>query len=172
MSEYNNKKIPIITAISYEELSKLIKEHKVYLNNEKLLFGKSSRDLSDFIKAKLHSDGYIVGIHGRTNKNTFELMEKLKGTPDGMTMIEAEINVSNVIKFKANTLAEVIDAIRFNKDKELIIQLAEEALARSETSKGITVICAPFIELDNKVKISSKNNLQFEGDSITFVKIE
>ena len=161
-----------MTVIEYEQLAVLVQKGRVSLNNESLYFGENSEHLASFLEEKLGSHGYIVGIHARLNKNTVNILERLRGNLDATAVIEAQVDLNNALRFTINSVRSVVDAISYGLDKDTVHELAELALEQSTEEKGIELICAPFIDTKGKVRVTSKTEyLEFDSDAITFIKL-
>ncbi len=162
----------VVTTLSYDQLATLIKEKKVSLNNEYLLFGEHYEAIQHYIEERLGGPGYVMAIRGRINPVSVRLLSQLdKGLRGNKVIIEAPVSQDDLLVFDVEGLDKAVEIINYGLPDELV----EEALDEAQTTvsdNSVQVVCAPYLHKTGNVRITSLNRDIDVGDAdITFVKL-
>lgn len=162
----------VITTISYEKLSELLKNQKVTLNNERLIVGRDYKVIRDYLEEVLGTSGYVIALKGKINPTSVSLLSKLdRGLKSDKVIIEASLNPREAITYNVQDFTKIGEFLNYGLDSDTVIDYMEEA-KNNVTDSSIQVVCFPCLEKAGKLRISSlSNELEFESDDITVVKM-
>lgn len=165
----------LVTTLSFEDLGTLIRDKRVSVNNSELLIGYDAKTFSDYFTSRLGSKGYVVGISGRINKDTAAVFSRMDSEfiRGNKVIIEANIP-GDVLRFKAESIRNVAEALVLGFSEESIFaDLDAMQVSNTEDPLSVEVLCAPYISLGDKVRVSwlQHDEINFDVDGITFVKL-
>ena len=165
----------IVTTLSYDELSRLIRDKKISLNNADLLFGYTTDGINKYFSERIGNTGYVVGLRGRINPTTAQVFAQLdKAVKSGdRVILEAEINEDDMISFTVDGINAAAEALAYGlPDEDIYNQLDHSQLSGQPGEDKIQVICIPHIKLENKLRVTSlREEIAFNLKGITFVKL-
>lgn len=163
----------IVTTLSYDQLGRFIKEKQLSLNNEALLFGCNYDSIKNYMVSRLGSEGYVIGIKGRINKSSVELLTKLDPClVDNRVVLEVNIPEDELLVFNLSTFIEAQEMLTFGLPDEVIYDHFDGALGGTP-NESVQVICAPYIRNIKGVRITSLSRGVVVPDvNITSVKLK
>lgn len=164
----------IVTTMSLDELSSLIRDKHVSLNNSHLLFGTDSGLVSKYFKDRIGSDGYVLGLRGRLNKTTAHLFANMdtKVNDGRKVILEAEVDEDDLIRLDVSGVSTAAEALEYGLEADDVIAQLDEAQVNAPGSSGVEVLCVPTIKANGKLRVTSlTDNLEFNVEGIAFVKI-
>lgn len=162
----------VVTTLSYDQLATLIKDRKVSLNNDTLLFGEHYSTIQRYIKERLGGKGYVMAIRGRINPASVGLLSKLDpGLKGNKVIIEAPVDQDDLLTFDVAGLDKAVEIINYGLPEELVEEALDEAQA-AVSENSVQVVCAPYLHKTRNVRITSLNRDIDVGDAdITFVRL-
>lgn len=166
----------IVTTLSFDQLSHLIKDKQVSLDNGNLLFGQQTDIVDEYFRERIGYDGYVVGLCGRLNKTTASLFAKMDaGVKSGSRLVlEAEIDKDDVMRFKVEGVNAAAAALSYGLSGEDIYQQLDEAQQYpGDASAPVEILCVPFIKANGKIRVTSMadDTVTFNVEGVTFVKM-
>lgn len=145
----------VVTTLSYEQLAELIKNKRVALNNEDLLFGEQVDTVRHYIEERLGGTGYVVAIRGRINPASANFLSKLdRGLEGERLILEAPVKQEDLLVFDVGKLAKVSEFISYGFPPEYIEEALDEAQA-DVNDNTVQAICIPYIKKEGNLRITS-----------------
>lgn len=162
----------IVTTLSYDQLSVLIKEKKVSLDNENLILGACYEEIQAYVKERLGGTGFVMAIRGRINPVSVRLLAALdKGLRGNKVIIEAPVDDDDMLTFDVTGLDKAVEIINYGLSKELVEEALDEA-QESLQEGAVLVACTPCIRKCSNIRITSLNRVvDIDDADITFVKL-
>lgn len=162
----------VVTTLSYDQLSQLIRDNRVSINNEDLFIGGHFSAIQSYIAEHLGSDNYVMAICGRINPTSVSLFNKLdRDLAGNKVIIEAQVSRDDMIAFDVKGLDKVVEIINYGLPDSMVTEALDEART-TPSDDGVQIICTPYISKDANVRITSLNReIDVGGAGITFVKL-
>lgn len=167
----------IVTTIALDQLSHLIKDKTVTLDNSNLIFGRSYDGVAKYLEEITGTGGYVLGIRGKINNNSAALLSKLdKGLSVNKLLIEANVDDNDVIAFDVSRLEEAVDILSYGLPLETLYEHLDNSIIevnKGQKTKGVQVICVPSLNVGSDIKVTSLNSkLSIDAESITVVNLK
>ena len=163
----------IVTTLSYEELSRLIRDGKVSLDNSSLFFGYEVDAVDEYFRSRIGNNGYVVGLRGRLNKLTVDLFAQLNQAiqDSEFVILEAQVDEADLIRYRVSGVSDAAAALSYGFRIEEVYEQLDSAQTTDEQS-GLEVLCIPHIRNDGKIRITSLyEDITFNFAGISFVKL-
>ena len=163
----------IITTMSYDDLTTLIRDGEVMLNNSSILFGYNVSSLDTYFSERVGSDGYAIGFLGRLTEDTAKVLEKLDNDllDSERVMIEVQFNRDDCVMYDPAGIDNVATALNIGLSEEEIYEQLDLSVDKFPRKGRINIICLPHIKRVGKIKVSSlMDELDFTVDDISFVR--
>lgn len=166
----------VVTTLSYPQLASLIKNARVTLNNEDLLFGEKVDTVEKYIEERLGSAGFVVGISGRINPASASFLSSLdEGLAGERLILEASVNPDDMLVFDVARLGIVSEFISHGFPDEYIEEALDEAVS-SVSNESLQAVCVPYIKKEGNLRITSPvpgrgDEINVSQANITFVKL-
>lgn len=162
----------VVTTLSYGQLGTLIRENRVSLNNENLVFGNHYEPIEKYIQERLGGQGYVMAIRGRINPTSVQLLSTLDhGLQGDKVIIEAPVSQDDLLVFDVEGLDRAMDIINYGLPEEFVTEALDEA-REHVTDGAIQIVCTPHISKSKSVRITSLNrDIDVSDAGITFVKL-
>ncbi len=162
----------ILTTLSLEELSILLKNKKMSTNNVNLIIPNTidSSQFVEYIKDKLGYDGFVLCIVGEISE---ENIRKLYGLDPELSTnkiaMEIAIKESDALYFDSEELIAAIECIDLGLDPDDIIEQLDLAVKKGSTASE-QIVCIPFINEPQAEKITALTQ-EIKIDNLKFVYI-
>ena len=160
----------ILTTLSLDELSSLLKNKKLSTNNVNLFFGAEGNIISDYLKQRLGYNGFVLGIVGQISNDT---IAKLTGLDpelkNSRVALEIKIPENEALFMNAEDLFEIADFIDLGLADEDIVEQIDTAIRNGGTTKN-SIVCIPYIPSDKAERLTSLTQ-DVQIDNIAFVKL-
>lgn len=164
----------LITTLSTGQLAELVRDKRISLNNEDLLFGEPADVVRNYIEEHLGGTGYVMAIRGRINPASADFLSKLdKGLSGERFILEAKVNSDDLLVFDMGKLVKVADFIAHGFPDEYIEEALDEA-QDDVSPQRLQAVCLPYIRKEGNIRITSLNphlNIDVSQADITFVKL-
>lgn len=163
----------IVTTMSYDKLGALIRDRKVSLDNADLLFGYNTDAINKYFKDKIGYDGYVVGIRGRLNPYTAEMLESLDNTVrrGDYVLLEAEIDADDALCYSADGVTKAAEALFYGLPEDDVCGQLDSAEKPVDAVDAVEFLCVPYIKSNGKLVVTSlTEELSFDLEGIKFVK--
>lgn len=164
----------LVTTLSTAQLADLVRNKRVSLNNEDLLFGEPIDAVRNYIEERLGGTGYVMAIRGRINPASAGFLSKLdKGLAGERFILETKVDPDDLLVFDMGKLVKVAEFIAHGFPDEYITEAMDEAQEAADPSK-LQAVCLPYIRKEGSIKITSLNpqlNIDVSQADITFVKL-
>ena len=164
----------VITSMSYDELGTLIREKRVTLNNAELLFGDQDDDVDEYMRECVGYKGYTLGIRGRLNPVTAEVMSAVDSRvlSRGTVILEAQVPDEEVIQFNLEELGNLKLLLDYGFDKDSLWEQLDLARETQSPDGSVEILCVPFISIKWRIRVTALvDNLEFSTQDIEFVKV-
>lgn len=163
----------LITTLSYDEFGAFVKNSQVTLNNADLILGQNSEVIGKYIRDRLGSRGYVMGLRGRINKDSAEILSGLDSGLEGdRFIIEVDVDDDDVLSFDVAGLEEAVQIMEYGLPDEMVYAQLDSSLLEKPATDRVTVLCAPQIRKGKEVRITSlSRNAIVNIEGITFVKL-
>ena len=160
----------VLTTLSLDDLSCLIKNKKISTNNVDLIFGAEDTLVSDYLKQRLGYNGFVLGIIGQISNATMEKLVNLDPElKNKKVALEIQIPENDALFMSVEDLVEVADFIDLGLDKDDIIEQIDTAIQNGATATN-KIVCIPYIPSDKAERITSLTQ-DIHIDNIAFVKL-
>ncbi len=161
----------VVTTLDYDQLTTLLKEKRVSLDNETLLFGRPYEAIQKYIEDRLGGKGYVVAIRGEINPKYVKMLKALDpGLKGERLILEAEIRQDDMLTLDAASLQKAVEIINYGLPDDIVEETLDEAVERGPEAK-LQIIVAPNIQNNGSIRITSLGReIYFEGHEITVVK--
>lgn len=164
----------LVTTLSTGQLSDLVKNKRVSLNNEDLLFGKPTESVRKYIEERLGGSGYVVAIRGRINPASADFLSKLdRGLKGDKFILETQVDPDDLLVFDMGKLVQVAEFIAHGFPDEYVEEALDEA-QQAASDGSLQAVCLPYIRKEGNIKITSLDprvNIDVSQADITFVKL-
>ena len=118
----------IVTTLTYDQFGELIRNKRVRLDNENLVFGQNYEAVHQYIVEHLGTPGYVIGIKGRINKYSAELLSILDGGLFGNKIIlETDVNEDDMLIFSVDKLSVALDILQYGLPDESVYNQLERS---------------------------------------------
>lgn len=164
----------LVTTLSVDELSALIRDKQVSLDNGSLLFGQKTDIIDSYFKERIGYKGYVVGLRGRLNKTTANLFAELdRRVKSGESLIlEAEIDEDDVTRYAVAGVNAAATALTYGLEQGDIYQQLDAAQRFGSPDGSVEILCVPFVKANGKVRVTSLvDDVTFNVEGVTFVKM-
>lgn len=163
----------IVTTLSYDQLATLIRDKKVSIDNANLIFGQFSTSVNKYLADKMGTPGYVIGIRGRINANSVNLLAQMDpGLKGNKVVLEAQVSEDQTLSFSVNGLAEAAEILTYGLPDEDLFDQLDSSVVPSGTSPGVEVVCTSTIQNVGSIRITSLNReISVDAEGITFVKL-
>lgn len=164
----------LVTTLSYDQLGALIKNRSVSLNNDNLIFGQSTDVVGSYLRDRFGSAGFVVGIRGRINERSAQLLAQLdRGLEGNKIILEAPVSEDDMVAFNVKGLEEAAELIAHGIPAEMVYDQLDSSITSASDTTGIQVICVPEIERTANIRITSLNReIAVDAEGITFVRLK
>ena len=143
----------VLTTLSLDDLSCLIKNKKISTNNVDLIFGAEDTLVSDYLKQRLGYNGFVLGIIGQISNATMEKLVSLDPElKNKKVALEIQIPENDALFMSVEDLVEVADFIDLGLDKDDIIEQIDTAIQNGTTATN-KIVCIPYIPSLNNFKL-------------------
>lgn len=160
----------ILTTLSLDELSYLLKQKKVSTNNVEFISDQEGALISEYLKQKLGYNGFVLGIVGQISlKNIEKLKELDPELNDAKVALEIKIPDNEAIYMNENDIIEVADFIDLGMDSEDILDQIDTAITNGEGTTN-NFVCIPYIPREHTKRLTSLTQ-DIQIDNIAFVKV-
>lgn len=161
-----------LTTLDYNQLGELIRSRRLSLNNVDLLYDRGDTTvIADYLKSKLGYDGFVLGIRGKLNAASVELMSQLDPELHGDKIVmELTIPEDSALVFDVQEFIEALISIDSNLPDEEVIEQLNIALEMGSTPGSVKLLCIPFLTKESKIRITSLHE-PVEVEGMSFVKI-
>ena len=162
-----------VTTLSYDQFGALIKDRAISLNNDNLIFGQSTEVVGSYLRDRFGSSGFVVGIRGRINEKSAQLLYQLdSGLGGNKLILEAPVREDDMVVFNAKGLEEAAELIAHGIPDSMVYDQLDSSIASASDPQGIQIICVPEIERSANIRITSLNReISVDAEGITFVKL-
>ncbi len=162
----------IVTTMSYDQFSVLMNKREVTLDNDSLVFGQSYDVVYQYLRERLGSDGYVVGIRGRINEATVKLLSRLdSGLIGNRLVLETNVDDRDVLSLGVDALNDVAQILAYGLPED-IVRSELDAAINDQNAHGIQIICVPSIQRKSGIRITSLNReIVVDASDIAFVKL-
>lgn len=164
----------IVTTISIQQFSELIRNKSVSLDNSDLIFGQNYEILQKYFTDRLGTSGYVIGIQGRLNNETVKLLSKLDDLENEDAhkfVIETQVDESDMLSFSVDDISKALQILTHGLPDEMVYDKLD-ASASAAKHDGIEIVCIPEITSKNHIRVTSlTDTINFDADGITFVKL-
>lgn len=163
----------ILTTLSLEELSILLKEKKMSTNNTNLIIppGTDSSQFVDYITDKLGYKGFVLCIIGEISE---ENLRKLYGLDPALSTnkvaMEIKIKESDALYLDSKEIEAAIECIDLGLDPEDIVEQLDLAVKNGKNASE-QIVCIPFIQEPQAEKITALTQ-EIRVDNMKFVYID
>ena len=164
----------LVTTLSTAQLAELVRDKRVSLNNEDLLFGEPMDVVRNYIEERLGAPGYVMAIRGRINPASADFLAKLdRGLTGERFILETKVAPDDLLVFDLGKLVKVADFIAHGFPDEYV----EEALDEAQddiSPQRLQAVCLPYIRKEGNIRITSLNprmNIDVSQADITFVRL-
>lgn len=164
----------IVTTMSYDQLGELIRNKRISLDNADLLFGYTSDMLDDYFRQRVGYNGYVVGLQGRLNRYTADILKTLDDTVvrGDCVLLESEIEPDDAVAYSVNSVGEAAEAAYYGLPEEDIRWKLEDAEVNTKSSSGAKFLCVPYLKFNGKLIVTSfTEELDFDVDGVKYVKV-
>lgn len=165
----------LVTTLSTRQLAELVRDKRISLNNEDLLFGEPTDAVRNYIEERLGGTGYVMAIRGRINPASADFLSKLdKGLAGERFILETKVDPDDLLVFDMGKLVKVADFIAHGFPDEYIEEALDEA-QEDLSPKRLQAVCLPYIRKEGNIRITSLNphlNIDVSQADITFVKLD
>lgn len=163
----------LVTTLSYDQLGALIRNKSVSLDNDSLVFGQSSEPVRKYLMSRLGGTGYVVGIRGRINQKSAQLLSQLdRGLQGNKLILEAPVSEDEAITFNVQGIEEAVEILTYGLPDEMLYEQLDSAIVPKDDTSGVQIICVPAIEATGNIRITSLNReIEVDAEGITFVKL-
>ena len=160
----------ILTTLSLDELSSLLKDKKISTNNVDLFFGAEGSIISDYLKQRLGYNGFVLGIIGQISNGTISQLTGLDpALRHSKVALEIKIQENDALFMNIKDLMEVADYIDLGLDAEDILGQIDTAIQHGSAATN-SIVCIPYIPSDKAERLTSlTRDVQIEN--IAFVKV-
>lgn len=162
----------MITTLTYDSLGAFIRDGKVSLNNDDLIFGQSYEAVQKYLRERLGTDGYVMGIRGRINDATVALLSQLdRGLKGDKVVVEVQVKDDEILTFDATKLDDVTQILMYGLPDEMAFDQLD-ASQPEEGHKGVLeVICTSKLRKSGDVRVTALDrDIDFDVEGITFVR--
>lgn len=160
----------VLTTLSLDDLSHLIKNKKISTNNVDLIFGAEDNLVSDYLKQRLGYDGFVLGIVGQISNDTMEKLVSLDPElKNKKVALEIQIPENDALFMSVEDLVEVADFIDLGLDPDDIIEQIDTAIQNGMSASN-KIVCIPYIPSDRAERVTSLTQ-DIHIDNIAFVKL-
>lgn len=164
----------VVTTLSVSQLGDLVKNKRVSLNNEDLLFGEPTEVVRKYIEDRLGGTGYVVAIRGRINPNSAKFLSTLDKSPrSDRIIIEAPVEPEDLLVFDVDRLVKVAEFITHGFPDEYVEEALDEAQA-AVGSSPLQAVCIPYLRKEGDVRITPIDQsmpIDVSQADITLVKL-
>lgn len=163
----------ILTTLSLEELSTLLKEKKMSTNNTNLIIpsGTDSSQFVDYITDKLGYKGFVLCIIGEISETN---IRKLYGLDPALSTskiaMEIKIKESDALYLDTKELKAAIECIDLELDPEDVVEQLDLAVANGKNAAE-QIVCIPFINEPQAEKITALTQ-EIRVDNLKFVYVD
>lgn len=163
----------LVTTLSYDQFGAFIRDKQICLNNVDLIFGYDYPPIKKYILERLGSSGYVVGIRGRINNQSVNLLSQLdKELMGNRIVVEVDVKDDDVLSFNVNGLEEAAQLLTYGLPEEMVIEQLDASLVGKSGTYPVEVVCAPSINRNRNIRITSLNrDVELNVEGITFVKL-
>lgn len=160
----------VLTTLSLDDLSHLIKNKKISTNNVDLILGTEDNIISDYLKQRLGYNGFVLGIVGQISNDTMDKLISLDPElKNRKVALEIQIPENEALFMDTNDLVEVADFIDLGLDADDILEQIDTAIRNGKTATN-RIVCIPYIPSDSAERITSLTQ-DIHIDNIAFVKL-
>lgn len=162
----------LVTTISYDDFSSLLKERAIYLNNSDLFFGEDYDIIHNYLTERVGCKGYVLGIRGNINSKTVNILSKLDSSLNGCRLIiEANVSDDEVVAFNVNGIDAAAKCIFYGLPDECVIEQMDSSVVNPFEDSSAEIVCVPCITKSDVLRITSTHaTIRVDVDSIKFVK--
>lgn len=163
-----------VTALSFEQMTELIRNKKVSLDNGGLFFGVDDEEIDAYFKNIIGNSGYVLGLKGRLNSTTGNILSMMDtGIEAGnKLLLEVKLTDNDLIRYDAHGLTQAAEAYWAGLSPEDILEQLEEAKLSTE-STNVEVLCLPYIKSNGTIRITHVyEDIHLEVEGITFIKLK
>lgn len=163
----------LVTTLSYDQLGAFIKDKQVSLDNADLIFGQDYEAIRKYITDRLGSDGYVMGLRGRINERSVELLSQLDaGLAGDRAVLEAEVEDDEVLSFDVNELEDAVQILTYGLPDEVLFDQLDSAVIQGDHQGGIEIVCVPAVRKTNNIRVTSlTREIVLDAEGITFVRL-
>lgn len=163
----------MITTLSYEQLGAFIRDKQVSLDNASLIFGQNFEAVKHYLQERLGTDSYVMGIRGRINSDSVELLSKLDaGLQGNRVIVEVNVPDDDIITFDAAKLDDATQIMMYGLPEEMAFDQLDASQSEQGKSQGIEVVCTPKLKRATEVRVTSLHrDLNFDAEGITFIRV-
>lgn len=165
----------IVTTMSYDQLGELIRNKRISLDNADLLFGYSSDMLDEYFKQRVGYSGYVVGLQGRLNKYTADILQTLDAAVirGNCVLLESEIESDDAVVYSAGSVGEAAEALYYGLPEEDIRWKLADAESSTGAMDGAKFLCIPYLQFNGKLVVTSlTEELDFDVGGVKYVKVK
>lgn len=165
----------MLSVLNFEEMGALIRRRSLSLNNSEVFFGPHSDFIGTFLRHKLGSAGYTLGVCGPLSEVAIDTIRTVVPSVahPGHLILETMADCDDAIRFRQCDIISVSQSLKYGLEKdEVLEQLAEAEVPHgTPADQAIEVICVPAIRLIMPARATSlSEELDFAVDGITFVR--
>lgn len=162
----------VVTTLSYDELSTLIRDKRVALNNDSLILPQNYEAIQQYIEDRLGSDGFVMAITTRIDQQSVDVLSVLdQGLHGERVILEAPVDRDDLLVFDSAALRKVPEFIERGFSEDTVMQKLGEA-ERELNEEEVQVVCTPCIKKTGRVRVTSPyREVDLSATGITFVKL-
>ncbi len=147
----------VVTTLSYDQLAILIKDKRVALNNENLLFGDHYEAIQNYIQERLGGEGYVMAVRGYINPTSVKLLSALDaGLRGNKVIVEVPVNNDDLLVFNVAGLDKVMESIHYGLPDEMVEEALDEAQTGIEDD-AVQIVCTPYLRKSGNLRVTSLN---------------
>ncbi len=154
-----------ITAVTVDELSQLLREGRLTLNNADFIHKDKSTLISNYMRQRLGSSGFCFGVIGRLTSSDVEFLSKFDTSLSAQKIIlEFSIPASDALLLNQDAIDNTVTAVEVGLPDEDILSILDDALRGNDTEDS-SIVCVPYLCKTETKGVTSTyySNLNIEG---------
>lgn len=155
-----------ITAVTVDELSQLLREGRLTLNNADFIHKDKSNLISNYMRQRLGSSGFCFGVIGRLTSSNVEFLSKFDTSLSAQKVIlEFSIPASDALLLNQDAIDNTATAVEVGLPDADILSILDDALRSNDAEEDSSIVCVPYLCKTETKGVTSTyySNLNIEG---------